>query len=412
MRSYIKKIIPEKESRYWFFLVVIILLLWYPYLLAGAYLPFIESNIQSQFAITLLLIGVVALFIKKIYLPGPIVLIVLVMVLGCLASYWMTGHKYYYHKLIIMTGSLMLIQIVYLKVGFVRFYTLYNKWIFLMAILGVVGFVVAFAGVPPVSTFIVSENGNPISSWIITFSKQLSPGPGFIRYAGFFDEPGAMGYWGTFALAINRLFIKDLKLEKWLIVCLLFTFSMGFISQIAIFFALLLLGPTTKFKTKFLWAITAIVVIVGVYSTKGGEYDAVYQATIGRFEDASKGEDFLDGTSRERLTRDTKEVFEKHPWFGIGWPEKDERYLGDNPYETLAHDGIFGTVYLYFPFILLFYWSIKRRDYELFAMTLYMVAGFMHRPFHFNFLTFFIFYSIPLMYYNKMCQERLKYGTL
>lgn len=405
MFKYIKGIIPEEDSRSWFWLVMIVLLSFYPYKLANAYFPIIVSNIQTIFAVTLLLAAVLIVKTGIYSFPRPIRTIIWVMVLGCLMSFFYTGHKFYYHKLIIMFGGVILLMIVYAKIGMTRFFTIYNRWILIMAILGVLGFWIAMAGVPPLYVFSATEDSRPISSWFLTFTKQIHPGAGFIRYAGFFDEPGAMGYWGVYALVINRLFIKDWKLEKMLIICLLFTFSMGYYSQIAIFLILTALGSRSSLKTKLIW-IGLVIGCAGIlYGTKNTKYHIVYKETIGRFEQASQGEKFMEGTSREKLTNDSKEIWLKNLWMGFGWPVENKKYIGDNPYETLAHDGIVGTVYLYFPFILLFYWSFRRRDYELFSMTMFMVAGFLHRPFHFNYLTFFIFYSIPLMYYEKILEE-------
>lgn len=405
--GYIKKIIPERTSRKWFWFVMIVLLSFYPYKLANAYYPFVVSNIQTIFVATLLLIGVVVFGLGKKSLPSPLMSIVFIMIVGCFISFVLTGHKFYYHKVIIMLGGLMLLLIANSKVGMMRFYTLYNKWILLMAILGVIGFFLALVGVPAIYEFSSTEDSRTISSWIVTFTKRSVSESTFIRYAGFFDEPGAMGYWGSFALAINRLFIKDGRLEKLLIVCLIFTFSMGYYSQILIFIVMLLLGRESA-KRKRWWIAVAVVGISVMLATKGTKYDLIYSETIGRFEEASQGEEFMEGTSRENLTRESKEVFLKSPWLGMGWPTDDDRYIGDNPYETLAHDGIFGTIYLYFPFILLLYWSIRRRDYELFSMVVFLVAGFMHRPFHFNFLTFFVFYSIPLMYHQQTIKRKKK----
>lgn len=404
MFSYIRKIIPDRNSRKWFWFVIFVLLSFYPYKLANAYYPFIVSDIKTEFIVSFLLISIVVLPTGTIEIPKPINIIVCVMVIGSLFSFLLTGHKYYYHKIIIMFGGLMLILIVYKKIGMTRFFTVYNRWILLMSVLGILGFMMALSGIPPIEVFEATEDARPISSWIITFAKQLDPGAGFIRYAGFFDEPGAMGYWGVYAIVINRLFVKDNKLEKWLVICLLFTFSMGYYIQIILFFIMALLGKSMTFFKKVIWTTAIAGSIIIMYATKGTEYDSVYIATIGRFEQASAGEEFMEGTSRESLTRESKELFYENPWMGIGWPV-DGEYIGDNPYETLAHDGIIGTIYLYFPFILLLYWSIIRRDYELCSMVVFMVAGFMHRPFHFNYLTFFIFYSIPLMYYQKKIKK-------
>ena len=401
MIDFIRKIIPEYNSRCWFWLVMIVLLSFYPYKIANAYYPVLVSNIQTIFLFSVFLVGVVIFSVGRITLPRPVIYIVFIMAVGCFFSFIFTGHKYYYHKIIIMVGGLMLLQLVYVKVGMFRFFILYNRWVLVMAILAVIGFFLSMAGMPPVYVFPSTEDSRLISSWIVTFSKQITQGSGFIRPAGFFDEPGALGYWGIYTLVINKLFIKDSKLEKWLIVALLFFFFFGYYSQIIIFLILTVLRRKEQFGRRLIWLMILSMGIGVMYMTKDTKYNMVYAATIGRFVEASKGEEFLEGTSREKLTEDSKKIFLEKPWFGMGWPVDDDRYIGDNPYETLARDGIFGTVYLYFPFLLLLYWSIKRRDYTLFSMIMVMLAGFMHRPFHFNFLTFFIFYSIPLMYYQQ-----------
>ena len=253
MIDFIRKIIPEYNSRCWFWLVMIVLLSFYPYKIANAYYPVLVSNIQTIFLFSVFLVGVVIFSVGRITLPRPVIYIVFIMAVGCFFSFIFTGHKYYYHKIIIMVGGLMLLQLVDVKVGMFRFFILYNRWVLFMAILAVIGFFLSMAGMPPVYVFPSTEDSRLISSWIVTFSKQITQGSGFIRPAGFFDEPGALGYWGIYTLVINKLFIKDSKLEKWLIIALLFTFSMGYYSQIIIFLILTVLRRKEQFGRRLIW---------------------------------------------------------------------------------------------------------------------------------------------------------------
>jgi hypothetical protein len=114
----------------------------------------------------------------------------------------------------------------------------------------------------------------------------------------------------------------------------------------------------------------------------------------------------FEGTSREILVESSKEAFIRNPIWGIGWPVNgSEEYVGDNYYETLAHDGIVGAIYQYFPYILLLLWAIGRKDWELVYIVIFLALAIFHRPIHANLLTYFIYYSLPLIYSLKVKQE-------
>lgn len=385
---------------------MLILLSFYPYEIANAYYPFSTIDIRVTFLLCLVLTPVI-LTKSRLKLPPALIWCLVVMVLGSILSFIVTGDKFYYHKLIVLYSAFCLIVIVYNTIGYRQFFTLYNKWILIMAILGCIGALIASLGVQPITTFIGKEDGRTVYSWIITFTK--TPPIGFIRYAGFFDEPGAMGYWGCFALAINRILIRDKRLEKILLIALIFTFSMGYIIQ-ALAYILMFSFSRSKAGDKFGYMIVIVFFIVGVYSTRGTSISFIYDESIGRIEEMfNASEDVLsfEGTSREKLVRDSKEAFESNPVWGIGWPTDNEEYIGDNYYETLAHDGIVGTVYQYFPYILLLIWGLSRRDWEIVHIVVFLALAVFHRPIHSNILTYFIFYSLPLIYALKVKEDSL-----
>ena len=404
MFSYIKTVLPGQGQRFWFWVVLLILLSFYPYEIANAYYPFPTIGIRVTVLVAIVLTPVIFLVNQK-KLPVAFVVCLAVMVIGSMLSFLVSGgHKYYYHKIIILYAAFCLIVIVYNKVGVKQFYTLYNRWILIMAVLGCVGFVLALVGVPPITSFVGLEDGRDIQSWIITFYKGASAR--FIRYAGFFDEPGAMGYWGCFALAINKLFIKDNRLERILLVALVFTFSLGYLLQAVVYVIFyILLGSKTSNKIAI--ALLSVLLIIGVYATRDTEYSYIYDESIGRVEEMFAVADVMsfEDTSRGQLVEVSKQYYKSNPVWGIGWPLDNEEYIGDNYYETLAHDGIVGTIYQYFPYILLLFWGIKRKDWELISIVVFLALAIFHRPIHPNILTYFIYYSLPLLYALKVKEE-------
>lgn len=65
-----------------------------------------------------------------------------------------------------------------------------------MAILGAITwFMVTFMGYGPISIAYDRADEREIFNYGLTFSKTIQYGFQTIRYSGFFDEPGAMGYW-------------------------------------------------------------------------------------------------------------------------------------------------------------------------------------------------------------------------
>ncbi len=405
MFKYIRSVLPTHGQRVWFWGVMLILLSFYPYEIANAYYPFDTTNIR-----VVLLVGAVLtpflLIVSRKSLPSSFWTCIIVMVVGSVVSFVVLEDKYYYHKLIILYTAVCLMIIVYNTVGYKQFFTLYNRWILIMAILGCLGFVIALVGVAPITSFIGKEDGRDVYSWIITFSKS-NPAIRFIRYAGFFDESGAMGYWGCFALGINRFFIKDRRLEKWLLITLVFTFSMGYLLQAAAYIVMFFVAGS-KSKDRLAYVIIALFLLIGIYSTRNTDYSDIYDKSIGRIEtmfDAGSNLLSFEGTTREMLVENSKEAFRNNPVWGIGWPTDNEEYIGDNYYETLAHDGIVGTIYQYFPYIFLLIWAIFRRDREMVFVVIFLALAIFHRPIHPNILTYFMYYSLPLMYSLKVKQE-------
>ena len=102
---------------------------------------------------------------------------------------------------------------------------------------------------------------------------------------------------------------------------------------------------------------------------------------------------------RYELAEEAKQTFMSNPFFGIGAKKMDEgTYMGDNPYETLAKDGIIGTVVTYLPLLFLLY---KYRRKDVLSAVIVLSAGYAQRPFHMNLIHCLFLYMLCLMCYYK-----------
>ena len=337
---------------------------------------------------------------------------VVIQAIGLMLSFVVHGAGGYF--LIGITMLLVLFMISYIDktIGLRTFFEYYNKWILLMAIGGTALFVMAFIGIPPIADYKnpVSEI-DTMSSWIIGFTNTYRSMAGeifsFVRYSGYFDEPGAMGYWGIYALVFNKLFYDNKKLEIALLILLLFTFSMGYFVQAFAYVFLFYVMKRSKFRLPIL--IVIALAVTGIYFTKNTEYSDIYKASFGRFERMTEttGSDVMIEDRRGYVTEEAKKVFMQNPIMGVGAKEWAEMpYMADNPYETLARDGIVGTLYWYMPYILLLILGLKRKDNVLLRLFLVLFLGFLHRPFQMTVLAFFVTYSL-LYLYEKSYTRRL-----
>ena len=375
------------------------------------FLPFMDSSMKFYMVVAgiTLLLNISSPQQKS--MPWDFWIPVIVMLLGSMVAFIHTGNNYCLIRCLMLFTSCNLIYFVHSRIGLFPFYGAYNRWIYIMAIGGVIGLVLALIGIPPIIKTIAMNDDRPFISWIVTCTKPMSESP-FIRYSGFFDEPGAMAYWGGFAIAINKLFIKDSKIEWPLIILLLFTFSAGFYVQIAVYIVFFTLKGTSFFRKIAISSLLALL-LGTAYFSKGTALNEFYEITFGRFENVTIGadEDIMTGTNRNYMAAKAFLIWQENPIWGMAGQDKtnNDEYFLDNPYETLATDGIVGFVYINFPFWWLIILAIGRKDYDLLGVTLFCTLSLIHRPVHANMLTYFILYSIPCMYGLKLRKTKSLY---
>lgn len=221
-----------------------------------------------------------------------------------------------------------------------------------------------------------------------------------IRFAGFFDEPGQMAFWGIWALIFNLLFIQSKHVERALIICLVFTFSLAYYIQLFLF---LILFKIKNIRNAILICGVTLAIGGAIYSMKES-YPILYRFTFERLEIDRSGK--IQGDNRTNLAEIAKKVFVQHPAFGIGARKAVEtmEYMGDNPYTLLAYDGIVGTINTYLPLIFLICWNYKRKC--LMKAVFILAVGYLQRPFSVYFISSFILYSFIILSYFKYNKNR------
>lgn len=218
----------------------------------------------------------------------------------------------------------------------------------------------------------------------------------FIRFAGFFDEPGAFALYSLFALLINKVYFNNKRYEILLISTTIFTFSMAYYIIVVLYFGLF------YFRLKYTGFILILFSIIWIgysalnnYSGDNESIQRIRQSTIERFEINEDGE--LSGNSRKLHTEHDKQVFLDNPFWGVGDPNLT---MGSNHFTVFARFGILGSLFYYllmiyfFHLILCLHGSFRS---TCFKVILLILINLFHRP---EFASAFIIVSIYTMIYK------------
>lgn len=399
----------KKNGVVYFMLVLLGLLLIYPYEFTAVYLPFLPIQEYRIVFFLLIAISIISLLVVRKYSIQAIHLI-LIQILGFTIVELSHGKFlpiFDYSLKMVLAG--VLLGFISNTIGLKEFFKKYNRWIAFMAILGSITlFLVTFRDFQPLYFIQDRADERFIFNYLLTFTKSDVLAANTFRYAGFFDEPGAMAFWGLFALLFNRLFIKDKYLEIVLIPCLLLTFSMGFYVQL--FFYIIFFTVSKKNLSKTLFALIVIIILgIGVSMLENTKFDFIYRSTIERFEnlyDESGESDISQGVgNRAEYQEKAYREFTKGPLLGTA--AADGLDLGDNFFEPLAKYGIIGTLFLYSPLFAILILSLRRKQYDITKAVVIIIIGFAHRPLHMNLLTFFIIYAMYLLAKQRQSSSKV-----
>lgn len=397
------QIVANKSSRgVWAFIIVLLILFsFYPYEFTSVYFRFVPRGPGFTVIMALFAMALYSFSGRKVNIPTGFVVVAIIQFIGLFVHSMHIGQNIVGQFSTIFTILLPFYLLLFVEatMGLEVFYRRYNKWILFMAILGTIAWIlVSFFGMPPFSSVISRSDERTINNYILTFNILNEFGGDTMRYSGFFDEPGAMAYWGLFALIINKLYIKNNKLELILAISLLFTFSFGYYVQLFLF--LLLFNLNYKNLGKSILYIGLIVLLLfGASRTEHSSFSFIYDQTIGRVTEAfiqsQVSDNALNIDSRAGLTEAGLEEFQANPILGT---TKQDIRVGNNIYEPLALYGLVGAPLVLSPFLYWLFLAIKRRDKDFLKAFIVIVVGFTHRPFHVGLLYFFVVYSIIFMY--------------
>lgn len=357
--------------------------------------------IPSITIITVLTIGLLAILLifkrnLTAFIPAFNIVVVVQIATWLFFTLYHSDSSYVTRIVFIVAAYLSLLAIHNCNGGILRFAKLYNYAILMMAVCGMLCFfLVLLFSFQPLFEF---QNPDERTAYFFGLTCTNSYYGDVIRYAGFFDEPGAMAYWGVFALLFNRLFFRNSVYEKILIVSLAFTFSLAYYIQLIIYILLMKSLTLKQYILAFIILVTAFFIIS---EFENSEYGRIYDMTISRMEyDSSDGT--LEGDNRSELAVNARKYFEKAPIMGNGARKMgmlEGTRAADNPYEILAKDGIIGFLVTYSPLILVLLLKLNNR--EILFSILILAAGYMQRPFHVNCMHCFMLYMFVLLCLQK-----------
>jgi hypothetical protein len=280
-------------------------------------------------------------------------------------------------------------------IGFESFVKSYVNIILLMGIGGVIVFFIHFlVGISPIFHVQYSATGITYFLGLTSTNDYYNVGGmRIVRFAGFFDEPGAFALFSLFAIILNKMYFDNRKIEKYLIIVTVFTFSLAFFVIILIYLFLF------YFKLSyFKYSIIPLVIIAAFYyglSNYNGKNESVIKLksiTVDRIKLNEKGN--ISGDNRREASLHDKKLFLKHPILGV---QVDRQVRGSNLYSIFAKHGILGS-FFYYAFLVYFFILILklRGEKQLFFLKLLIiiVANFFHRPEFSAVFTLLIIYSM------------------
>lgn len=240
-----------------------------------------------------------------------------------LLLYYFFANIYYGNPTLTMQLQCVSYFIMYLYLyNFVGIKDFVKSFIIIIILMGVGGTVILFlhllVGVNSLFAVDYSEHHTSHFLWLTTTNIYYNlDGLRFMRYSGFFDEPGAYGLYAMYAILLNKLYFDNKKYEKLLIILPLFCFSMAFYLFIVLYILLLYFK---RVHFKYFWLslillITLITVISNLDRSDPGNLK-IYQFTVGRFVINDEGE--LAGNSRRGYKEIALDIFVKNPFFGDG----------------------------------------------------------------------------------------------
>jgi hypothetical protein len=205
---------------------------------------------------------------------------------------------------------------------------------------------------PPLFQYLHHNGLSMASFYYLTFTNVAYDLGNYtvIRYSGLFDESGAVAFYSMFALLINKVYLKNKRIELLLIFLPMATFSLAHFVTV-VFYSIL-------FYIKRVSSLLLIVLFLGstyilLEYSKGTEYSYIYKITLGRMQTDDSGR--IKGDNRTELNENSLFFFKESPVLGKGktfFEDKTHPIGGIFFYGALY--GIVGYIFIY----IIFYYTI------------------------------------------------------
>lgn len=282
----------------------------------------------------------------------------------------------YYTRILLLVITWFILRMQYNSSDQQGFCKLYNGWLSLQVILGSIGLILVIVGILHPFFMFREMDGRP-GYFFGLFTTNTYLG-GLVRNAGFYDEPGALAFWGMYALLLNKLFVKNKIVEYVLIGGLISTLSIAYFIQLALYLFVFYREKASKLVITFL-SVYLILWLLASYD------DVFYNAIFGRFEFDSDTGTFA-GDNRSVLMERCWKIFCDNPIFGIGAralasPEVAKQYgfVGGNFFLNWAADGLVGGIITYLPLYSI--WKLRSLDSVYTGVAIILLVGFLQRPY-------------------------------
>lgn len=272
----------------------------------------------------------------------------------------------------------------------------YNIWLVFQVVAGTIGFLLVVMGIlQPIFEF-REMDGRP--GYFFGLFATNTYFDGLVRNAGFYDEPGALAFWGMYALIINKLFVDNKKVETLLIAGLISTLSLAYFIQIALY-AFFFYKEQWRKLLPYIAAFILALVLISSFNSR------MDKAIFGRMEYNEETGTFS-GDNRSKMTKICWDIFLESPIVGQGArdlleiSQKRRVFVGANPNFTLASDGVVGQLIYWSPFLFLF--GLRRYDKKYGWAFWILIVGFLQRPYDGTQLLYpLLSFSIVMHAYNS-----------
>lgn len=386
----ISKIIPYFKFRY--LLYVFSFIAGWPcvFFLMG-WLPHYTTNYLVLFAMVLPFFFVE----NKFQIPKPIVVLLVSQIFAWAVYSMINGLDTSYFTRILMLCITYLFLKVQMKYDRLEFVKTYNFWLLFQALAGTLGFFLVLLGIlHPIFEFQELDMRPGYFFGLFTTNAYFD---GFVRNAGFYDEPGALAFWGIYALLINKLFVNNRRVELLLVFGLISTLSMAYFIQLGLYLFFF-------YRKKLGKALFIIILFIAALKLISSFNEQMDRSLLGRFE-YNEETGTLVGDNRSKMMEACWDIYKTAPILGQGArylleiSQQRKEFLGANPYFTLACDGAVGQFIIWSPFFYLFH--LRRRDKKYGWAFWILIAGFLQRPYECTQLLY------PLMSFTIVLQAYL-----